>query len=119
MGKIRSYQDLDVWQRSINVAVQIYEITKQFPTSEQYGLTNQMRRAAVSIASNIAEGHARTRREYAHFLNISRGSLAELETQMEISKRIGFLNDIDFETLVDELRIIGRQLNSLLSKIRE
>jgi four helix bundle protein len=83
-----------------------------------YGLVQQMRRAAVSIASNIAEGHVRSRREFGHFLSVSLGSLAELETQLEIAYRIGYLAQEDFVMLTNELSTIGRQLNVLSQKIR-
>jgi len=84
---IRNYRDLEVWQKSIELVKRIYLITKSFPTDETYGLINQMRRAAVSIASNIAEGKTRqTKGEYIQFLYITLGSIAELETQIVISR---------------------------------
>ncbi|MFQ5436052.1 MAG: four helix bundle protein, partial [Anaerolineae bacterium] len=74
MAQIRSYRDLNVWQRAVDFSVTLYQKTDSFPSSEVYGLTNQMRRAAVSIPSNIAEGHVKSRKEYGRFLNIARGS---------------------------------------------
>ena len=113
MAKIKSYRDLQVWQRAVDFSVMTYQITNSFPQSEIYGLTNQMRRAAVSIASNIAEGHGRSDPEFARFLTISRGSLAELETQLEIARRIGCLSSDSFTQLDNEANVLGRQLNVL------
>ncbi len=109
--KIKSFRDLVVWQRAVDLAMHIYQVTEQFPKAEVYGLTNQMRRAGVSIASNIAEGYNRTQAELSHFLEIARGSLAELETQMEISLRIGYLSPKDHADLLVETNTLGRQLN--------
>jgi four helix bundle protein len=86
-----TYRDLKVWQRSIDLTEKVYRLTGAFPTSEVYGLTSQMRRAAVSIASNIAEGWGRrSRREYSKFVLIARGSHDELQTQLIIAERLGF-----------------------------
>jgi four helix bundle protein len=116
--EIRSYRDLQVWQRAVNLSVKLYRSTETFPKSEIYGLTGQMRRSAVSIASNIAEGHARTRREYGRFLGIALGSLAELETQLEISHRLDYLTDEVFIELNNEITILGKQLNVLSQRIK-
>ena len=94
MTETRNYRDLDIWQRAVNIAVLVYQLTNDFPQSELYGLTSQMRRSAVSIASNIAEGHSRSSREFVQFLSIARGSVSELETQIEIASRIGLLPDM-------------------------
>jgi four helix bundle protein len=119
MSEVRYYRDLDIWQRGVNISVNVYHLTEEFPRSELYGLTSQIRRSAVSIPSNIAEGHARSTREFARFLSIARGSVSELETQLEIARRIGYLSQEAFVDLSQELRIIGKQINTLLSKIRE
>jgi len=119
MSDIKSYKDLRVWQNAVDFVVKLYELTATFPKSEVYGLSGQMRRASVSIPSNIAEGHVRSRKEYARFLTMALSSLAELETQMEIARRIGFLTQSDFEALSEELAIIGRQLNVLTTRIRQ
>jgi four helix bundle protein len=111
MDKIKSFRDLMVWQRAVDLAVHIYKATEQFPKSEMYGLANQMRRAGVSIASNIAEGYNRTQAELSHFLEIACGSLAELETQMEIALRISYLPPEDHANLLEETNTLGRQLN--------
>jgi four helix bundle protein len=118
MSEIRSYRDLHVWQNAVDFVVKLYRLTASFPKSENYGLTSQMRRASVSIPSNIAEGHVRSRKEYAHFLTVALSSLAELETQMEIARRIGFMSQSDFDNLSEELTIIGKQLNVLTSRVR-
>lgn len=105
---MNSHRDLDVWQHSIKLVTQIYEISKRFPKQEMYGITNQMRRAAISIPSNIAEGAARnSKREFNHFLSIANGSLAELETQLIICKNLQFItNDelIEFESELSNIR---------------
>jgi four helix bundle protein len=119
MGRIRSFRDLEVWQRAVDFSVTLYRVSESFPQSERFGLTSQMRRAAVSIASNIAEGHARSRNEYAHFLRVARGSTAELETQLEIARRIGYLSPESYADLHNQLTIIAKQLNTLSQRIRE
>lgn len=111
MTEIKSYRDPQVWQRAIDFAINLYGVTDSFPNTEDYGLTGQMRRAVVSIASNIAEGHTRPGREFGRFIGIALGSLAELETQLEISHRIGYIAPDDFARLEGELSVIGKQLN--------
>ncbi len=97
---IQSYRDLDVWQRGVDVAVRIYALARRFPKDEVYGMTSQTRRSAVSIPSNIAEGHARSgAREFAQFVAVSLGSLAELETQIEIAVRVGYLKRDESDVL--------------------
>ncbi|MBM3933917.1 MAG: four helix bundle protein [SAR202 cluster bacterium] len=89
---VASYRELRVWQGGIDLVKDIYRITRAFPATETYALSNQMQRAAVSIPSNIAEGYARRRdKEYSHFLSIAQGSLAELDTQLEIARQLGNL----------------------------
>lgn len=117
MPTIKSYRDLIVWQRAMDLAVEVYRMTDGFPKSEAYGLTSQMRRAAVSIASNIAEGHGRTNRHFSNYLSTSLGSMAELETQAEISQRIGFLQQPQHKELADQLNSLGRQLNVLQQRV--
>jgi four helix bundle protein len=111
MDKIKSYRDLQIWQKAVDLAVHVYQITETFPKSEVYGLASQMRRAAVSVASNIAEGHSRSQAELSHFLSIARGSLAELETQLEIAQRIGYLSQKGYSALSEETDSLGRQVN--------
>ena len=112
MTGIKSYRDLEVWQRSMDVVVNVYRCTKMFPQAENYGLTNQIRRSSVSIPSNIAEGHSKPTKDFARFLNIAIGSVAELETQLELDHRIGYLEKKEFHHLTSELSVIGKQLNT-------
>lgn len=116
--KVHSYRDLVVWQKAVDLVVEIYSLTENFPQQEIYGLTSQMRRAAVSIPSNIAEGRRRgTRKDFRQFLLVAYGSGSELETQIEISKRLSFGKNVDFsqaEALLDE---IMRMLNIMARKL--
>ena len=116
-----SFRDLAVWQRSIELTLAVYKLTSSFPESERFGLTNQLRRAAVSVASNISEGYGRTTRgEYVQFLGQARGSNSEVETQIVISKALGFGSTQMFQTaegLCDEDgRMLGAMMKSLRSK---
>ena len=117
--KIRSYKDLMVWQRSMDLVESIYRITEKLPAKEQWGLLSQMRRAAVSVPSNIAEGYGRqSSGNYIQFLSISRGSLLELETQLELCVRLKYLTRIDSEKILNETMEINKMLTSLISKIK-
>ena len=119
MDKIRSFHDLIVWQRSVDFVVKIYELTKNFPSDERYGLRSQIRRAAVSIPSNIAEGQARnTKATFANHIDIALGSAAELETQLTIVIKIGYIGKNDFDDLISELTEINRMLYGLLRRLR-
>ncbi len=110
-----SYRDLKVWQKAMDLAVDIYAATGKFPADERFGIAQQMRRAAVSIPSNIAEGYGRrTARQRYNFLENSLGSTFELETQTELSSRIGLLRDDDFSKLAETIRGIGRGLTALM-----
>ena len=118
-NKINTYKDLIVWQKSMNLVVEIYKLTENFPRSEIYGLVSQMRRCAVSIPSNIAEGRRRgSRKDYRHFLIISYGSGAELETQIEIVKRLQFNKNLDFIKVDNLLNEVMRMLNKMLSMLK-
>lgn len=113
---MNSYKDLIVYQKAVELSVAIYRVTEEFPKSEIYGLTSQIRRCVVSIPSNIAEGQRRgSRKEYIQFLRISFGSGAELETQLLISFKIGYLNNDQFNNLNDQLEQIMKMLNKLIS----
>jgi four helix bundle protein len=104
---IRDFRDLLIWRKAITLAKEVYEITRRFPPSERYGLTAQVRRAAVSVSSNIAEGHARRGREFVHFLSVARGSLAEVESQLTLGVELGYLDTGDVEpiaSLATEIR---------------
>ncbi len=111
---IKSYRDLEVWQRGISLAKTIYEATSNFPTQERFGLINQMRRAAVSVPSNIAEGHARASTvEYCRYVSISMGSIAELETQVIISRELTYLPEPVAGELLTSLDELGKMLRGL------
>ena len=117
--KVTSYRELIVWQKSMDLATLIFQITKSFPTSEQYGLTNQIRRASFSIPSNIAEGFCRGgRAEFRQFLQIAFASGAELETQLEIAKNIGVLQEKDYKLLISKLDEIMRMLNKMIRTVK-
>jgi four helix bundle protein len=117
-GRIKNHKDLIAWQKGIELVTDIYQLTNSFPKEEFYGLTNQMRRAAVSIPSNIAEGAARnSRKEYVQFLHISLGSLAELETQLIISSNLKFSSEV--ETFIEKIKKIRRLVNGLIFKLKE
>ena len=115
---IESYRDLMVWQKAMDIVADIYAITANFPREEIYGLTSQIRRSAISLPSNIAEGHAKGgRKEYAHFVGIAMGSLAELETQMLIAQRLKMLDDKQASVLQSQTTEIGKMLNVLRQKL--
>lgn len=120
MGEeIRSYRDLVVWQRAMSLVEAVYELTGRFPRSEVYGLVPQMRRCAISIPSNIAEGRRRgSRKDYRQFLIIAYGSGAELETQLEIARRLGFGNPPDYNEVSNLLAEVMRMLNRMISGLR-
>ena len=112
----QSYRDLPVWQKAMDPTVRIYEVTRVFPKDELYRLTSQMRRAAVSVPSNIAEGQARpTRGEFRQSLGHAKGSLAELETQLLIGSRLGHLNPSD--PVFQQLSEVGRMLSGLVNSL--
>jgi len=112
--KSRSYRDLEVWKLSIDFVKKIYQVTHNFPDSEKFGLINQIRRAAVSIPSNIAEGQGRnSTKEFRQFLAISLGSLAELETQLIIAKEIEYLTQNVLDALLSPLDRIRKMIKSL------
>ncbi|MCF8296013.1 MAG: four helix bundle protein [Saprospiraceae bacterium] len=114
------HKDLDVWKISINLVTNIYQITKTYPKDEMYGICSQIRRSAISIPSNIAEGAARNSpKEFIRFLNISSGSLAELETQLIISKELDFINKEKLSQLEMEVTRIGKMLQGLIRSQRK
>ncbi len=116
--KVKDYKELKVWQKGIEIADKTYTLTEAFPKNELYGLAAQMRRAAVSIPSNIAEGFVRRGpKEYRRFLHVSLGSCAELDTQMIIANRREYVDDREFERFAEELNHETRMLVSLIGKI--
>jgi four helix bundle protein len=111
---VQSYRDLVVWQKALTLAEAVYGMTRKFPKEEVYGLTSQMRRAAVSVASNIAEGHARnTQGEFLQFLGHARGSLAELQTQATLASRLSFVQSEIDQQVNQQIAEVGRLLNAL------
>ena len=113
-SSFRSYRDLEVWQLAMALAKQVYEVTGTFPSDERFGLINQMRRAAVSIPSNVAEGHARSSTaEFQRFITIAMGSVAELEAQILLSQDLGFLDSAQQQQLMRQLDQIGKMLRGL------
>jgi four helix bundle protein len=114
------YRDLVVWQKSMALVKAIYQETRAFPKEEIYGLTSQMRRAAVSVPCNIAEGQGRTsKKEFRQFLSMSRGSLLELETQLQIAADLGFLSTESTGHLIDRTAELLRMLNGLMGSLAD
>ena len=119
MESNRSYRDLKVWQRSLDLAIEIYRVTRSFPKEELYGLVTQMRRASVSIPSNIAEGQSRkSLGDFKRFINIATGSLSELHTQILIAHRLSYFERDTFEKLEMESMEIRKMLFGLAEKAR-
>lgn len=119
MESISSYKDLVVWKKSVELALLVYKLTSSFPKEEVYGLTSQMRRSSVSVASNIAEGSIRgSKKDFCHFLRIALGSNAELQTQLEISKSLSFGKVLDYNE-IDNLTIeISEMIHGLTNKLK-
>ncbi len=116
--KIHSFTDLIVWQESHKVVLLIYEVTKSFPREEIYGLTSQMRRASVSITSNIAEGFTRrSGKEKQQFYSIANGSLVELESQLFIARDISYLTLQNFEKILNQIEVAHRLLNAFMRSV--
>src|SRR3989344_2495608 len=115
---VKSHKDLVVWQKAVSLSLITYKITKNFPQSEMYALSSQMRRAAVSIASNIAEGRSRrTRKDFQHFLHMAYGSAAELETQLLIAKQLSFCSESQFQENNSLLSEVSKMLRAMIQKL--
>jgi four helix bundle protein len=115
---MKTHKDLNVWQKSIDFVTEIYKITKDFPKEEAFGLQGQMRRAAVSIPSNISEGASRnSKKEFIQFLFIALGSASEMETQIIIANKIGYISEVD--SLLKEVELIKKMLNGLISFLKK
>jgi four helix bundle protein len=118
VSEVRSHRDLIVWQKSIDFAVQIYELVKTFPGDERFGMASQLTRAAVSVSANIAEGNARgSTREYAHFIGIAKGSLMEAETYLVLAVRLGFVPQSAAHPLLESVTEISKMLTALRSRL--
>jgi four helix bundle protein len=115
---MRNYESLEVFQRSDRIAINIYQVTKQFPKEELFGITSQLRRAALSIPNNIVEGYVRnTTKEFMQFLNISKGSAAETKYLVNFSAKLGYITSQVAASMADELDIIIRMLTKLIKSL--
>ena len=120
MAKVESHRDLVVWQKAMSLAKEAYRLAKLLPNTEQYRLTGQLLRAAVSVPANIAEGHARgTRKDYANFISIARGSLAETETLLQLTVDVELLNAESARTALALFTEISKMLTALLNRLRD
>ncbi len=117
MTTVRTYRDLIAWQRAMDLACDVYHLTAGLPRDEMYGLTRQIREAAVSIVSNIAEGQARGTREFRHFLNIALGSLQELETQITLAQRLGLTPKAGIDDVLETGAEVGRLMRGLSASL--
>ncbi|MBI1768879.1 MAG: four helix bundle protein [Bacteroidetes bacterium] len=116
----KPHKKLDVWKLSMDFVIDIYRKTEGFPKEERYALTDQIRRAAVSIPSNIAEGAARqTKKEFINYLHIAQGSLSELDTQFEIAKRLSYLSEADWKPFDEKIRRIDKMITGLIGQQRK
>ena len=114
MSKVSHFRELHVWQRGMDLVETVYRVSAAFPKSELYGLTGQVRRAAVSVPSNIAEGHTRaSTKEYLNHVSMAQASLAEVETQMEIASRLGYLASTELSLVLEQAAVLGKQLYAL------
>ena len=120
MARVSHFRELHVWQRGMDIVEAVYRVTGGFPKSELYGLTGQVRRAAVSIPSNIAEGHTRaSTKEYLNHVSITQASLAEVETQLEIALRLGYIASTELSPVLEQAVVLGRQLYALRDALRK
>lgn len=120
MGEIKSYKDLLIWQKGFKIVILTYKLSKSFPQEELYALTSQIKRAAISVPSNIAEGFGRnTDKSFSHFIDISRGSLFELETQLLLSKELDFISDDElFNQVLNLIEEESKMINSFSKKLK-
>ena len=118
-ARIKSYRDLRVWQLSVDMVEHVYRVTANLPKSEIYGLTSQIQKAAVSVPSNLAEGHTRdSTKEYLYFLSVALGSIAELETQLIIAQRLGYFPANEMNSLLSEIDTVGKMLRAIQKTLR-
>lgn len=116
--QVKNYRDLEVWQKAMDLVVECYKVAERFPKTELYGLTSQLRRAAVSIPANIAEGHGRSHtKEFLNHLSIAYGSLMELETHVQIASRLHYVDDLSLDALMARTAEIARMLNGLIQAL--
>jgi four helix bundle protein len=116
---MKDYKELEVWQKGVSLATSMYEVTRSFPDTEKFGLTSQIRRAAISVPANIAEGWGRgSTKEYVQFLLVARGSLLELETHLIVAERLGYLNADDSAAARGRVQSISMMLNRLITSLK-
>ena len=119
MSDFRTHRELEVWKKAMNFVIEVYRKTSEFPKSEVYGLTSQLRRASVSIPSNLAESAARNgNKEFMQFLNITQGSISELDTQLELAYRLEYINKQDCSNLINRLTEISKMLYGLIKTLK-
>ena len=120
MKEIKSYKDLLIWQKGIKIVILVYQLVKSFPKEEIYALTSQLKRASVSIPSNIAEGYGRNSdKSFSHFLDISRGSLFEIETQLIIAKELGFISDDSlYQEILSQIEEESKMINAFSKTLK-
>ncbi len=117
---IRSYRDLTIWQDAVSLAATIYRVSAALPKEEMYGLTAQIRRAAVSVAANIAEGHGREHtRSFIQFLRVAQGSLKEVETHLIVAERVGLLAETDLAAPLEQCESLGKRTRALIRSLQE
>jgi four helix bundle protein len=120
MSEIKTYRDLTVWQKAVDLVADAYRLSDRFPRSEEFALRLQLRRAAVSVPANIAEGHGRTGiGEYLHHLSIAHGSIAELETLLTVAVRLGYLDGAVVDAIHSQSEEVGRLIRALMRRLRE
>ena len=118
MGNIKDFKDLFLWQRAMDLVVEVYDLVKKLPKEELFALSDQIRRAVISIPSNIAEGQGRnSSKEFIHFLSIAKGSKAELETQLLLCVRINYLKELEIEKAMSLVEEVGKMLHSLQKRL--
>ena len=116
----KPHKNLNVWKKALDLITKIYEITKLFPQHEQFGIISQIRRSSLSVASNIAEGAARqTKKEFIQFLHMAQGSLSEMDTQLEVAKRLGYIKSKDYNCLFDTSNEIGKMITGLIKSLKK
>ncbi|MGA2462882.1 MAG: four helix bundle protein [Thermodesulfobacteriota bacterium] len=119
MSDFRPHRELEVWKKAMDFVIEVYRIISDFPKSEEYGLTSQLRRASISIPSNLAEGAARKgNKEFMQFLNVAQGSISELDTQLELAYRLEYINKQDYSSLINRLTEISKMLYGLAKTLR-
>ncbi|OGG77516.1 four helix bundle protein [Candidatus Kaiserbacteria bacterium RIFCSPLOWO2_01_FULL_54_24] len=116
---MQTHENLTLWQKAVDLSVAVYKMTEKFPAREMYGLTSQVRRAAISVPSNIAEGRRRgTDADFSHFLRIAHGSLAELDTQLLIAAKLSFCTSRDYEAMHVQITEVSKMLHGMIKKLR-